>query len=63
MPMGGQVGTQLDVSVTGELLDPDSQLLFSHPSITAVPKKDTQGQVLANQFVVTIASDCPAGRS
>ena len=61
MPMGGQVGTQLEVSVTGELLDPDSQLLFSHPSITAVPKKDTQGQLLANQFVVTIASDCPAG--
>ena len=61
MPMGGQVGTQLDVSVTGELLDPNSQLLFSHPSITAVPKKDTEGQVIANQFVVTIASDCPLG--
>lgn len=60
-PMGGQVGTQIDVSVTGELLDPNSELLFSHPSITAVPKKDAEGKVIANQFVVTIANDCPVG--
>lgn len=61
MPMGGQVGTQLDVSVTGELLDPTSELLFSHPSISASPKKGEDGQVIANEYVVTIASDCPVG--
>lgn len=61
MPMGGQVGTQLDVNVTGELLDPNSELLFSHPSISASPKKGEDGQAIANQYVVTIASDCPVG--
>ncbi|MCC9604562.1 serine protease [Blastopirellula sp. JC732] len=61
MPMGGQVGTTLDVTITGESLEELDQLRFSHPAITATRKLADDGSPVANQYVVTIAADCPPG--
>jgi hypothetical protein len=61
MPMGGQVGTTFDVTITGDNLENADELRFSHPGITATPKLDANGQPIANQFAVTITADCPAG--
>ncbi|QEG38682.1 serine protease [Roseimaritima ulvae] len=61
MPMGGQVGTQVDVVISGDSIADASELLFSHPGITATAKVDEQGKPVANQYVVSIADDCPAG--
>lgn len=61
MPMGGQVGTKVEVTITGENFDDASELYFSHPAITATRKLDDKGQPVTNTYVVSIASDCPAG--
>ena len=61
MPMGGQVGTNLEVNITGDNLDGLVRLRFSHPGITATAKLDENKQPIANKFVVSIAKDCPAG--
>ena len=60
-PMGGQVGTAVDVTITGDHIDDADVLTFSHPGIAAEPKRDANGQPIANQFTVTIAADCPLG--
>jgi len=60
-PMGGQAGTQVEVTITGEELDEADELTFSDPRITAVPKVNSAGQVERNKYVVTIAADCPEG--
>ncbi len=56
MPMGGQAGTAVEVSITGENLEEVSELLFSTPKITA---KAVGG--LENKFTVNIAADAPVG--
>lgn len=61
MPMGGKVGTQVEITITGESIEGASELYFTHPSITAVPKADANGKPITNQYVVTIGSDCPLG--
>jgi hypothetical protein len=61
MPMGGQVGTNLEVSITGESIDDVTELLFSTPKITAKPKTAGDGKAEPNKFVVTIAPDAPCG--
>lgn len=61
MPMGGQVGMQVDITVTGEELDDAGELLFSDPRLTAVPKLDPSGKPVPNQYTVAIAADCPIG--
>lgn len=61
MPMGGQVGTTLEVTISGENLDDADQLIFSHPGISATRKLDMAAQPVANQYVVRIAADCPKG--
>jgi hypothetical protein len=60
-PMGGQVGTQFDVTITGENLDDGGELVFSHPGLSASPKLDSAGKQLPGQFTVAIAADCPPG--
>jgi hypothetical protein len=60
-PMGGQVGTQVDITITGEELDNAGEILFSAPHLTAAPKLDANGQPIPNQYTVTIAPDCPVG--
>lgn len=61
MPMGGQVGTQVEVAITGQHIEDIEELLFSSSKVSAVPKVDQNGLPVANQFVVTIAADCPLG--
>jgi hypothetical protein len=61
MPMGGQVGTNVEVTITGENIDGAKELRFSDPKITAKPKGAVAGNAEANTFVVTIAADAPQG--
>jgi hypothetical protein len=56
MPMGGQAGTSVEVTITGENLEEVSALLFSTPTITAKPVTGVEGK-----FTVTIAPDAPPG--
>jgi hypothetical protein len=55
-PMGGQVGTTVEVSLTGEVLEDVTELLFSTPKVTAKAKPGEP-----NKFLVTIAADAPVG--
>ncbi len=61
LPMGATVGTQVEIAITGESIDGASELLFTHPGITATRKLDANGHVEANKYVVSIAADAPAG--
>ena len=61
MPMGGSAGTQVEITISGENIDSAGELFFSHPGLTATRKVDAAGQPIANQYLVTIAADCPAG--
>jgi hypothetical protein len=61
MPMGGQIGTSLDVSITGQNFEDVEELRFSHPGITAIHETDEDGTRLPNRYEVTIAADCPTG--
>ena len=60
-PMGGQLGTQVELTVTGENLDDDGQLVFSHPGLSAVSKTDASGKQIPGQYLLTISADCPTG--
>jgi len=61
MPMGGQVGTQVEVTITGDAIDDASELVFSHPGIKATAKVDAEGEVVPKSYLITIAADCPVG--
>lgn len=61
MPMGGQVGTEVEVLISGEYLDDPDRLVFSDPRITATQKLDPAGQPVPSRYVVHIGADCPAG--
>lgn len=56
MPMGGQAGQQVQVTIAGENLEDVTDLVFSSPKITAkaVPGK-------TDQFMLSIAADAPVG--
>ena len=56
MPMGGQAGTTVEVTVTGENTENISELMFSTPKITAKPVAGAE-----KKFTVTIAPDVPVG--
>jgi hypothetical protein len=60
-PMGGQHGTTVDVTITGENLDEVSELLFSDPEIVAKPKLAEDGTPVPNKFEVAIAPATPVG--
>jgi hypothetical protein len=60
-PMGGQVGTSVEVSITHQHIDEAAELLFSTPKITAKPVVAADGKPVPNKFLVTIASDAPVG--
>lgn len=61
IPMGGQVGTQVEVTISGESLDDANELAFSDPRITATRKLNAAGQPEPDKYIVTIAADCPTG--
>ena len=60
-PAGGQQGTTMDATISGGDLEEAKQLIFSHPGIKAVPKKDDNGKVVVNQYAITIAKNVPVG--
>ena len=59
--MGGQAGTEFELTLTGNDLDDARELSFSHPGITAKQKIDEAGNPVPNQYSVTIADNCPPG--
>ena len=61
MPMGGKVGSTVDLVITGTDLDEPSELRFSNPKITAKAKTAADGKPVLNQFTVTLAPDAPVG--
>jgi len=67
-PMGGQQGTNVDVTLAGVDLDGVDRLLFSHAGITAAAKILEPSEFAPtprpapSQFVVAIAADVPPGR-
>ncbi len=61
MPMGGQTGSTVEVTITGQNTEDVTELLFSTPKITSKPLLGPNGNPVENQFVVTIASDAPVG--
>ncbi len=61
MPMGGNPGTQVEIIITGESIDGAGELLFTHPSLTAVPKLDANSKPETNKYIVTIAADATMG--
>jgi hypothetical protein len=61
VPMGGQVGTQLDVTITGQYIEDVEELRFSTPHISAVAKRDSNGTPIEGEYVVTIDEACPLG--
>ncbi|WP_145199910.1 PPC domain-containing protein [Thalassoglobus polymorphus] len=60
-PMGGEVGSTVEVSITGDNIEDVDLLSFSHPGITAIPKVNDKGIPVPNTFVVSIKKDCPVG--
>ncbi|WP_395737148.1 serine protease [Prosthecobacter sp.] len=56
MPMGGQAGTTVEVTITGENTEDVKELMFSTPKITALPVAGAE-----NKFKVSIAADTPVG--
>ncbi|HCN77606.1 MAG TPA: serine protease [Verrucomicrobiales bacterium] len=56
MPMGGQAGQSVEVTITGENIEDVTELAFSTTKITAQP---VAGAV--NKFTVSIAADAPVG--
>jgi hypothetical protein len=61
MPMGGQAGTTVEVTITGESLENVSELLSSTPKITAKPVVGADGRASETRFTVSIAADAPTG--
>lgn len=61
MPMGAQVGTTVEVAITGENLEDVTELQFSTPKLTAKPKLGSDGKPEANKFLITAAADAPVG--
>ncbi|KAA5541960.1 serine protease [Roseiconus nitratireducens] len=60
-PMGGQAGSEVEITIRGESIDPASELVFSNDGIRAVAKRDEKGNAVPNTFLVSIAEDCPTG--
>src|SRR5690606_13303144 len=56
MPMGGQAGHSVEVTITGEHIEDVTDLTFSTPKIVATPVAGA-----ANKFQVSIAPDAEAG--
>ncbi|MBS0210108.1 MAG: PPC domain-containing protein [Planctomycetes bacterium] len=61
MPMGAQVGGEIDVTIAGDDLQQADELVFSDPRLVATHKRDAAGKILPNQYTVKIAADCPLG--
>jgi hypothetical protein len=60
-PMGGQAGTVVDVTVAGEFLDDQPQLMFSDRRLSVAPQTLADGTAVSGKFRITIPADCPSG--
>lgn len=60
-PMGGRVGTTVEVIISHQHVDTARDLLFSTPTVTATPVLDADGRPVPDRFLVTIAADAPVG--
>lgn len=60
-PMGAKVGSQVEVTISGEHIEDADALTFSDPRIKASRKLNAAGQPEPNKYVVSIAGDCPPG--
>ncbi|MCA9034380.1 MAG: hypothetical protein KDA91_04570 [Planctomycetaceae bacterium] len=61
-PTGAQRGTTIEVAITaGTDLDEVDQLVFSHPGIKAVRKRDANNAPVANTFIVSTDVTVPPG--
>lgn len=66
-PPGGKQGTSVEVTLTGTDLDDITQLVFTHPGITATPKMsmptelEPQAKPVPNVYTLQIAADVPPG--
>ncbi|NBP81389.1 hypothetical protein EBU58_11875, partial [bacterium] len=67
MPLGGRQGESVEVTVSGADLDDATDMVFSHPGISAVPvmteatEFDPEPRPVAGKMLVTIAADVPPG--
>ena len=61
MPMGGTVGSQVEIKISGENIEDVDELYFSDSRLKASRKLDASGKPETNKYVVTIATDCPSG--
>lgn len=61
MPMGGQVGTELDVTVSGQSIEGDVELHFLTDQIHATRVQNEDGKPTPIRFRVSIDPNCPAG--
>jgi hypothetical protein len=63
MPMGGKLGTTIEVTITGEHLDEAGDLIFSDRRIAAKPRLDAAGaQEVATNGRARIRPGRRAGR-
>ncbi len=60
-PMGAKIGSQVEVTISGEHIEDADELTFSDRRITAARKLNAAGQPEPNKYVVSIAADCPVG--
>jgi len=61
MPMGGTVGSQVEIKISGENIEDVDELYFSDTRLKATRKLDAAGKPEPNKYVVSIAADCPLG--
>ena len=60
-PPSAQQGEKLEIKVSGQDLEGVKWLKFSHDAIKAEPKKDEDGEILPNEFIVQVAPNAPLG--
>ena len=52
-------GTEVEVKVAGADLEGVKWMNFSHDALKAEPKKNEDGEIVANVFLLKVAGDAP----
>ena len=60
-PMGGQLGSEFEIVVTGQFAEQAEELRFSDPGITAVQAINAEGVAVEGRYLVRVASDTKLG--
>jgi hypothetical protein len=61
MPMGGSVGSQVEIKISGENIEDADELYFSDSRLKATRILDAASKPEHNKYLVSIAADCPTG--